>query len=33
LKQEALDRVVRETRFERSYGPVVRQTSVAMSVQ
>jgi hypothetical protein len=27
LKEEALDRTVWRTRFERSYGPVVRQTT------
>jgi hypothetical protein len=27
LKEEALDRTVRRTRFGRGYGPVVRQTA------
>jgi hypothetical protein len=27
LKEEALDRTVWRTRFERGYGPVVRQTA------
>jgi hypothetical protein len=27
LKEEALDRILWRTRFERGYGPVVRQTT------
>jgi hypothetical protein len=27
LKEEALDRTLRRTRFGRGYGPVVRQTT------
>jgi hypothetical protein len=27
LKEEAVDRILRRTRFGRGYGPVVRQTT------
>jgi hypothetical protein len=31
LKEEALDRTLRRTRFGRGYGPVVRQTAEWMN--
>jgi hypothetical protein len=31
LKEEALDRTLWRTRFERGYGPVVRQTTEWMN--
>jgi len=31
LKEEALDRTLRRTRFGRSYGPVVKQTIELMN--
>jgi hypothetical protein len=31
LKEEALDRAARGTRFGRGYGPVVRQTTERMN--
>ena len=33
LKQEALNRVLWRTRFERAYGPLARQTNVVAFVQ
>jgi hypothetical protein len=33
LKEEALDRTLWRTRFERNYGPVIKQTTGWMNLQ